>query len=378
MRLIALKRRLVVLIVLFIFMALIHRFSTNHNQPITKSGSSPITKSPCPLTINQSLQNSTKSAVILFWTKFFDDPIRVDGDPECEECLITTDRCYLPFADLVVFHWIDIDLDDLPTKLDGQRWVLYNMESPETIDYRGAWRQLQPIVDQIDYVVTYRTESSYFTPYGKILKLRYPLDKYKPKTETKSKPIAWLVSNCDTKSNREKYVKELSNFIQVDIYGNCGPYKCPRQNSTKCYEDIERDYFFYLSFENSLCKDYVTEKFFSILNYDLVPITFGSANYSNLIPKEFYINALDFANPKELATFLKHLMHNKNVYNRMFDWKKQFRVISNESVYVSFSNFCKEFVKDRDEGVVLNPMKLINFKQWWFDDAKCYSWKPKN
>lgn len=75
----------------------------------------------------------------------------------------------------------------------------------------------------------------------------------------KSKPVTWFVSNCHTKNGRMEYVKELSKYIDVDIYGKCGKFSCERNRN--CFSDIvEANYFFYLSFENSFCDDYVTEK----------------------------------------------------------------------------------------------------------------------
>ena len=62
---------------------------------------------------------------------------------------------------------------------------------------------------------------------------------------------------------------------------------------------------FYLSFENSLCEDYVTEKLWAWLRRDIVPVVMGQANYSAIVPPHSVINALDFSEPRDLANYLK-------------------------------------------------------------------------
>ena len=78
----------------------------------------------------------------------------------------------------------------------------------------------------------------------------------------KTRSVAWFVSNCGARNGRLKYAKELGKFIEVDIYGSCGTKQCPRSKSNDCFKMLEKDYRFYLAFENSNCKDYITEKFF--------------------------------------------------------------------------------------------------------------------
>ena len=63
------------------------------------------------------------------------------------------------------------------------------------------------------------------------------------------------------RNGRLDYARELSKHIGVDIYGSCGSKRCPR-TSQHCFDMLNKDYKFYLSFENSNCKDYITEKFF--------------------------------------------------------------------------------------------------------------------
>ena len=61
-----------------------------------------------------------------------------------------------------------------------------------------------------------------------------------------------------------------------------------------CKEIISKKYKFYFAFESSLCKDYVTEKFFEILPYDIIPVVYGYGSYSTYVPKSGFINALDY------------------------------------------------------------------------------------
>ena len=98
------------------------------------------------------------------------------------------------------------------------------------------------------------------------------------------KPVAWLVSNCHTSSQRELYVKELQKYVPVDIFGRCGkPLKCTVERD-ECFKEIQEQYQFYLSFENSLCKDYATEKLYRALASNLVPVVMVGANYSKIVP----------------------------------------------------------------------------------------------
>ncbi len=60
---------------------------------------------------------------------------------------------------------------------------------------------------------------------------------------------------------------------------------------------VEANYKFYLSFENSYCRDYITEKFWKVLKYQVVPIVMGAGDYSLYAPKKSYINVEVNQNP---------------------------------------------------------------------------------
>ena len=63
-----------------------------------------------------------------------------------------------------------------------------------------------------------------------------------------------------------------------------GEFKCPKENGFECFRQAETKYKFYLSFENAMCREYVTEKFFTIYSLNMIP---GST-------KLFYVNFCSF------------------------------------------------------------------------------------
>ena len=139
--------------------------------------------------------------------------------------------------------------------------------------------------------------------------------------------IVWPVSHCHTDSLREDYVKELSKYIDVDIYGACGKYNCSRNDQSWCMKEWESKYLFYLSFENSICEDYITEKTFQPLRYELIPVVLGGGNYSRDTPPHSVVNARDFESPKDLANFLIHLAADEQRYRSYFKWKTHYKIV---------------------------------------------------
>lgn len=147
--------------------------------------------------------------------------------------------------------------------------------------------------------------------------------------QNRTKMVVWFNSNCVTRQSgswREDYVAELSKHVPVDIYGKCGPLKCLTRNDVRC-EPLLADYKFHLSMENSLCPDYVSEKFYRALDNNIVPVVYGGADYNEYGPPHSYINVADFDSPKDLADYLSLLDKHPALYMAYFNWKKTYEVV---------------------------------------------------
>ena len=318
--------------------------------------------------------------IILIWNKYFGGEWpQMMSDLPCH-CSVTTDRSLFNSSSAVVFHLRDFDIRDVPEyHLQHQKFVLYNLESPCYSTRKKTDFEL--FEDNIDWSMTYRTDSDIYTPYAEKL----PKDKNDPSNEDekerkylnsnlfhgKTKMVAWFVSNCDTCSNRESFVSALEKFIPIDIYGSCGSFKC--NDRSFCYQMLESRYKFYLSFENSMCKDYITEKVFNLLNYHIIPIVLGpSSDYRNILPDNSFIDSLNFSNPGALADFLNQVADNESMYSSYFDWKSSYRY----QPFTVESHFCKLCHKLSTHSIESPP--LDNYRRdlvnWWFSDANCMAW----
>ena len=47
------------------------------------------------------------------------------------------------------------------------------------------------------------------------------------------------------------------------------------------------------------------------MNYNILPVVLGGANYSQIAPPKSYIDTKDFSNPKELESYLNYLLKNQ-------------------------------------------------------------------
>ncbi|XP_067670504.1 glycoprotein 3-alpha-L-fucosyltransferase A-like isoform X2 [Haliotis asinina] len=245
-------------------------------------------------------------------------------------CEISTNEAHISSADAVVVNGVNLPASKHPNTNMNQVWILYGWESPlhyhsNTI-FRSDWN------GRFNWTLTYRLDSDIPFPYNRILYTGGTVN-ISDVLRRKSRSIAWFVSNCGTSSKREVYVKELQKYIDVDIYGACRQNKsfdCPRERFFECLGLLNTTYRFYLSFENSLCKDYITEKFYNTFMTTAIPIVRGGANYTRLLPEGTFINTASFDSPKSLANYIKYLENNETAMGDILIKKHKYEYINSQ------------------------------------------------
>lgn len=177
----------------------------------------------------------------------------------------------------------------------------------------------------------------------------------------KTKMIAWFVSNCHrVNSGRMKLAKAINESIPLDIYGRCGQLNC--SGAKTCDSMLEKDYKFYLSFENALCTDYISEKAFRGLNKMIIPVLYNGVNVSKILPPHSYINVDDFESVKELTDYLTYLSNNPEEYMKYFWWKEFYTY---EKRHYS-CDLCKKLNSwDRSKTIATHP----DIDTWYNKDA---------
>lgn len=251
----------------------------------------------------ECLNNTQATKLILFWNEFFRfkhfrygvgkrTPF-VDHQCPVSNCELTEDKSRLDEADLVIVHMKN-KYKAIPKHRANpdQRWVFFLFESPMNADFSS--KNLNGI---FNLTTTYRLDSDVYSAYHNSLNFKWqPNDTFDENYDyaaQKPKLAFTLVSNCLAASDRLSYLQELKKYIAVDIYGLCGEKKCAFQSEHDCHKKLSNEYKFYFAFENSFCKDYITEKFFKVVNLDIVPVVMGMGNYSHYVSlKLFQLNFL--------------------------------------------------------------------------------------
>lgn len=129
---------------------------------------------------------------------------------------------------------------------------------------------------------------------------------------------------------------------------------------------LQRDYKFYLALENSLCLDYVTEKFFTHMQFMIVPIVLDlHGNHKQYAPPHSYINALDFASVKDLADYLILLDNNDMLYRQYFWWKGHYEIHERQHFERGLCHLCTLLHRPQA------PKVYQDLDDWWYNQSTC-------
>ena len=139
--------------------------------------------------------------------------------------------------------------------------------------------------------------------------------------------MSFFLSNCNAKERLEYLEELIKNNVTYHSFGKC-LHNMDVAKVSKLKKnpkgDVIKHYKFYFCFENSVYKDYVTEKVYHALLAGTVPIYYGAPNFADFVPKNSVIDARAFSSPKELAEYIIMLSNNETEYNKYHAWRKDY------------------------------------------------------
>lgn len=282
-------------------------------------------------------------------------------------CILTANRNFIEKADAILIHHRDIawDASNLPwfPHPPHQKWIWMNSESPSNT----AW--IPGLNDLFNVSLGYRRDADISVPYGSLIPVHDGFEDFVDFLPSeKDKLVCWIVSNYKPEHRRVQYYEQLSKYVQIHVYGEF----FERRVSEQEYKDIISSCKFYLSFENSAHKDYITEKLFNTLDLGAVPIVFGPSrkNYECFIPGDAFIHVDDFPSMRALAKHLFLLHRDQTLYLRYFRWRRHFRV---KTAYFPVEHSCRscEYIRQNRQYQV-----LTNLYQWYWDPSKEHDLPP--
>ena len=292
-------------------------------------------------------------------------------------CVYTNDRSLYNVSDVVILTSRFIrDRQQMPSfRPPHQHWITFLREAPDRTKLK-----IKPYETWFNWTVAYSMNGDVVLPYGMCLPTRDKVAKdpssityiirrvygdsaesmpwvkrnvpykYTPYDHAKGKTrlVLWFVSNCQPPSLRERYVAELKQYVDVDIFGKCACKTC-KERHTAPTGDLFNTHKFYLAFENSLCADYITEKVWGRLQQGIVPIVLGGADYKTHLPPHSYIDVKDYSSPKQLAKYLHQLDKNDTLYNEYFAWKQNYTCHQGNPGLSSSCQICRMMNENRNK-----------------------------
>ena len=278
---------------------------------------------PCDVAIsNMTEQELSRKRIILIyngpaWQDYEDTLANLPPN-----YVMTLDRKYRDRAAAIVFYMPGLNehLDEDLEKPDEQLWVRWNME-PES---KFPWMLNERLNELFDIRMDYHSYADVVCPYYSNFKASRIVRHIDP-TAKKNK-ICMLISSGVNQSEREEYIAELMQHIDIDSYGRLYHNSSMEgeDNGWESKQNLYSQYKFVIAFENSILEDYVTEKLYDPLLAGSVPIYMGAPNVRDYIPHtSCLVNTHDFASPAELACYIKQCYEDENAYMKHHVWRQE-------------------------------------------------------
>uniref|UniRef100_A0A914I2L6 Fucosyltransferase n=1 Tax=Globodera rostochiensis TaxID=31243 RepID=A0A914I2L6_GLORO len=235
------------------------------------------------------------------------------------KCEYTANRSLEENSSMLIFHVHGSCLIDYwPKKRHpNQNYVMFTVESPL---YTQMYFNQNIMTDTFfNTTVTYQTDSTVFMPYDSLVRITAAT----PIGDRWTEDEIFMVSHCEANSGRDFLTKALQGMLNLDLYGHCGG---GRSCDTNCYNSEMDNHLFYFAFENSVCPQYITEKFWRSLRKLTIPVVLRRAVFSGIdIPPNAFIAADDFGTVNELAQYLISLQNDTARHLNHFEWTKTYR-----------------------------------------------------
>lgn len=276
----------------------------------------------------QSYPNGAHGDIrILVWHWPFGRSYSLDGNKclkmyNISRCLLTDDRADFSAADVVVFHHYELSrgLSSVPLHLDrptSQHWVWMSLEPPvnnvNLTHFNGLF----------NWTMSYRRDADISIPYGQTMlggdNLSFPA------APNRSCFASWVVSKYKPQQTRAAFYQRLKKHIPIEVYGRWNKKPLPDKKLLPTISNC----LFYLSFENSEKKDYISEKLWrNAFQAGAVPVVLGpnKATYEAMTPPHSFIHVADFNSPADLATYLKVLFADRQAYEKYLEWHNTYRI----------------------------------------------------
>ncbi|XP_071321579.1 alpha-(1,3)-fucosyltransferase 7-like [Trachinotus anak] len=282
-----------------------------------------------PLTAINSINSSENVTTILLWYWPFNKSYSLKGDVcwdlyRIPHCRLVDQRSWFSSADVVVFHNRELVEGRQKLPLDFprppcQRWAWMSLEAPA---HNG---NLRPYAGIFNMTITYRRDADIIVPYGELIPKEAEEHLVEDVTLNKSSLVCWVVSNYQRRHKRSQVYNELKAVVPVKVYGR---WTKTHLTSGALLPTISRCYF-YLAFENTISKDYITEKLWrNAYQGGAVPVVLGPSltDYNAVAPSNSFIHVDQFASVKDLGKFLQELAEDKKRYSEYFTWEQRWKV----------------------------------------------------